>query len=248
MAYFNYTAAPWRQKNADTGIDLKNHPKLARTSHKLGRFIMDVVREKIDKEADTYLAEFEDRISPTNNRKLYEFDLDLAKPWQRALSRAADDGAIGDAMRDELDFIKKHVEEVWTLRAKKFEELTRTHVNNNPRNSPSKRSGSPFSELPITVRQDFFRYFSAKFVAGPLGLRLFDESQARELRASYVYVFSHGKGSKSQWRFPWEVAFGPLCDIKAKALGQSKTIIMSFYDVMVMHKSIAEKAPLKEPF
>lgn len=222
--------------------DDKNFGMLSR--HKLlEEFIMDVIKRKIDKEADIYLKRFDDHRSPYNNTTLYQLDEDLVRPWRVAVGRAkAFEERRGDrSMLDELDLIKAHVESVARRRAEHRDEIKKAG-RNRPRTSPSKRKQVVFTELPITVRQDFLRSFSVEFASGPANLLFYDDEKVRELRASYAYLFDwESQRSSAKWtRFPWDVAFGALCEIKSKALGPHKSISSHFYDVMVMHRSVCD--------
>ena len=61
--------------------------------------------------------------------------------------------------------------------------------------------------------------------------------RACSLAASYAYVYDWKMRSRSSnhvgdgWsRFPWNVAFRELCQIKAAAVGPSKTVTTTFYE------------------
>ncbi|KAL1695215.1 RNA dependent RNA polymerase-domain-containing protein [Schizophyllum commune] len=140
-------------------------------------------------------------------------DMDLARPWFEAEAHAE---SVQLALAPDLRAIAAHVNRV-------YEE--QKHVDTEKR---------------IEDRQDQLRAMSKDFASGPSLQRMgiiFDEAQIRRLAASYAYVYDWKMKSQSPtfvgdgWsRFPWNVAFRELCQIKAAAVGPSKTVTTTFYE------------------
>ncbi|KAJ7054338.1 RNA dependent RNA polymerase-domain-containing protein [Mycena amicta] len=158
------------------------------------------------------------------------FDLDLAAPWDNYAKFAADiRRQQGDPRpQEDLDLIAKHVQHVFTR-----------HRDETKNQMAKKASvGSEvhgFTNLPIEVRQDTLRNLSRDFCAGPSVTELQtipDNALIARLRASYAYRYDHEQHrSGPGWsRFPWNVCFRDLCDIKAASLGPHKTVTTAFYE------------------
>lgn len=95
-----------------------------------------------------------------------------------------------------------------------------------------------FTNKNIVSRQDVLRELSRKFYSGPVtdGNIAFSQEELRRIAASYAYFRDREvrKGFTKPWsRFPFDVAFRDLCDIKATALGR-KPVVDSFYEQMVV--------------
>ncbi|KAL1731817.1 RNA dependent RNA polymerase-domain-containing protein [Schizophyllum commune] len=139
-------------------------------------------------------------------------DMDLAKPWLEATTRAS---TVGPLAHD-LAMIEDHVRKVYN---------TKGHVKTEKR---------------IEERQDQLRLLSKTFVSGPplQEMRvIFEESYIRRLAASCAYVHDWREQANRKnvvgdgcTRFPWNVAFRELCHIKAAAVGPSKTVTTTFYE------------------
>ena len=101
--------------------------------------------------------------------------------------------------------------------------------------------GKDFTSLPITICQDLLR---EQFLLSATGLDVNIKTRQKRhnieaLTASYAYIHDH-IGSRSGWsRFPFNVAFRTLCDIKAKAAshGVVKTVSMEFYAAFAIKRS-----------
>ena len=116
-------------------------------------------------------------------------------------------------LRRELDALKRHVDDVYA-------KWTRA-------------TGRPFTELAIETRQDRLRALSKEFARDPhltvgtgyIALRSPDERM--EFKASYAY------GKHPHKRFPWDVATGTLCRLKAASSpGISRTVVQYVHDAM----------------
>ena len=82
-------------------------------------------------------------------------------------------------------------------------------------------------------RQDILRELSQQFASGPdVEITIGPNGHTLEhLKASYAYLYDREyKRRSTGWsRFPWDVAYSSLCEIKAHALGLTKTVTMDFY-------------------
>ncbi|KAI0646405.1 RNA dependent RNA polymerase-domain-containing protein [Trametes meyenii] len=190
----------------------------------LPRFVMDVLRQQVLSSCEEQLIRIEDHFKQQSTRA--PLDKDLARPWQDAVTRAQWlKEANQPEMSRELELIQKHVED---MHAKSKERRTLREA----RNAMGDRSGRGFTGLSIERRQDILREESREFHAGPPGLRCFDDPTA--IKASYMYYYDHQKQSRGWSRTPWDVATRALCEIKAKALGRSKTVTDDFYRWMTI--------------
>ncbi|OBZ77702.1 hypothetical protein A0H81_02410 [Grifola frondosa] len=108
-------------------------------------------------------------------------------------------------------------------------------------NNPGKGKAT-FTAHSIEKRQDVLRELSRKFDEGPRDDFLcFDQDAVRRLKASYAYKFDFDTAFSHWSRFPWDLAMRPLCEIKAKALGSSKTVTQRFYDKMTLSSSVLNR-------
>lgn len=132
-------------------------------------------------------------------------DLDLEAPWRTALSMSQ----IGRFRHEDLELVRKHVEDVYAQRTKVLNEV----MNRSPNKAKSNKNA--FTELAIEQRQDKLRAVSRYFASGPeLSLTGMTGSQMAAIRASYAYIYDREKSSLKWSRFPWDVAFRELCKIK----------------------------------
>jgi len=97
--------------------------------------------------------------------------------------------------------------------------------------------GADFSHRSIEIRQDCLRRVSREFVGGPPAAEtfVFSQEEIARLRASYAYLYDwtrHGGGT----RFPWNVAFDELGEIKLRAQKDFKPISRDFYEKMSIRK------------
>ncbi|KAL1746021.1 RNA dependent RNA polymerase-domain-containing protein [Schizophyllum fasciatum] len=181
-----------------------------------GTEIMDYLVAVAKHEYDALCIRMDDKfknLSLGDAQKDIPPDMDLAKPWFDAVARAKALPGLGC----DLGAIAAHVHRVY---AEKSPVVT---------------------DQRIEERQDQLRALSKKFVSGP-PLQdmqvLFEEAQIRRLAASYAYIYDWRKISSYRnrhigdgySRFPWNVAFRELCQIKATAIGPSKTVSSEFYE------------------
>ncbi|KAI0674419.1 RNA dependent RNA polymerase-domain-containing protein [Trametes maxima] len=197
-----------------------DHPLLRPTS--LPQFIMDVLRRKVLSSCKEQLIRIEDHFK---SQSVQALDKDLARPWKDALRRAQSLKADNQLeMWRELELIREHVE---AMHAK-----IKEHRSREARHATGDRSGKGFTGLSIERRQDILREESREFHEGPTGLRCFDDPTV--IKASYMYCYDRQSKYGGWSRIPWDVAMRALCEIKAKALGQSKTITDDFYRWMAI--------------
>lgn len=231
------------QEDARTrpGYNLPAPPKRKRGA---GRFIMD----ELQIEAQSQAKHWRQRIDPVFNNVLDEEDPCLSAPYREILGKTRGPG--GAFYRADLELIKRHVEEEYEAHIKstnKEWEARNAGGLQSPRKSP--RKGAAFTERPIEERQDILRAASWRFAQGPDPDTLFmTQEQVERVKASYAYYRDcHHKnwepaqdgpreGSKMvhSTRFPFNVALRALCDIKARSLGNHKTICSSFYEHVVV--------------
>jgi hypothetical protein len=199
---------------------------------------MEEILEAIESEEEHYIGKFKPYLSAP---ALSTLDDHLAKPWRDACARAErrDLRCDEQSESEDLTSIQQHVDGVFERRVHRFKELMNALEHHSaPRDVPGRLV---FRELPLALRQDFEQSFPIEFVDGPSHIKLFDESKVRELCASYAYVRYHD--NKSWWRFPWDVAFGTLCEMKAKAVSKDScrhpvSVVPYFHDLMVMHRNV----------
>lgn len=204
-----YTSTSPMKYDTSNRAALKRRPGLK-------TFIMDILRDVVTAECDKLQALIEVRFAPLARADCY--DPDLARPWEEFVKES------GDVNRTACEAVKKHVSAVWQRCQ-----------------DDKMRSGKDFTSLPITVRQDLLREQSLLFAAGPdVEFKIRRKGHDIEaLVASYAYIHDH-LSSRSGWsRFPFNVAFRTLCDIKAKATsyGVVKTVSMQFYAAFAIKRS-----------
>ncbi|KAK7019017.1 dimethylaniline monooxygenase [Favolaschia claudopus] len=201
---------PYLQRNVDP-----TNPLLARP------FIMDVLNQTALLQRDQWLKDAEDIFAEFEQREVV-LDPDLAKPWNDFSDFVARQVRVDKKPKEDLEKIGKHVEAMYARHTKEIKGY-------------SSSSASFFTDAGIKERQDKLRALSYDFAARPKPgeelKTLFDEAQIARLRASYAYIYDHeNNGSKGWSRFPWNVALGELCKIKASALGPQKSVVMQFYE------------------
>lgn len=208
----------WKEIDPARTAEITNRPVLLRPRH-LGHFIMDSMRKAVDAACDQQMAIIDARLGELYP---YPLDVDLRKPWIEFERRGGNEEAC--------EAIKEHVE---TVRAAWSEATAR------------KKGRKSFTALPITVRQDVLRNLAMTFVSGPdveitVGP---DDPSFAQLKASYAYLYDHDRSGARRWsRFPWDVAFRSLCEIKAKALGPTKTVTSEFYSMFTVKSSFTKRS------
>lgn len=192
---------------------------------------MDEIYKQVNKESNKQLRHVEEVLTA----RVAQLDEQLAAPWREAVTRVALLAKRGNPDAEaELQAICSHVEQVyWRWRTGRNAEEGRGATGSN--GNPNAKTKSGFTGLPIEKRQDKLRELSKEFNAAQAKpLLYFSEADLRRVRASYAFVFDH-ETSRDHWsRFPWDVAMRTLCEIKAGALGLSKTVTEEFYARMTI--------------
>lgn len=172
-------------------------------------------------------------------------DPHLTKPWEDLVSKARQADAVGRPWLTELmNFIKEQVEKVY---AESESQKAATGAKPTSRKSVNKGRGSSFTDLPIEKRQDILRKQSQQFYsilnkARSAGFFEFSDEDILRYMASYAYLYDSQHASGGWSRFPWNVAFRTLCDIKARVMsnGFPKTVWIDFYVRFAMYKRAFE--------
>ncbi|KAF7323769.1 Dimethylaniline monooxygenase [Mycena kentingensis (nom. inval.)] len=190
-------------------------------------FIMDVLVEAGEGVKGEWLREVEELFAPFKASDRSLFDHALARPWDDYLKFAKQRETEGDASpRKDLDTIAKHVERI-------FEQHREVIKQKYKKSSENKAVG--FTTQPIEKRQDELRALSRDFASRPTPAELRtmpNYALIAQLRASYAYRYDCEKSYGGCSGFPWNVAFGELCAIKAESLGPRKTMPAVFYERM----------------
>lgn len=238
-----YERGPLPWSRLDTKSSSRKQPT---RSPGLPPFILERLKEEIDKAKGVQEKLIDERL-PYRLSTLR--DEDLAKPWFDAMARAAEamQRHNNENMQQELEAIRTHVEQTYTQHRQMTLRGLRRHASGGGSStfaSARKSSDTPMTSLPIEQRQDMLRELSYKFACGPAGadgtptaLVYFDDASLRRVRASYAYVYDQKTSSKGWSRFPWDVALGTLCEIKAGTLGPTKMVTDDFYARMTLAKS-----------
>ncbi|KAF8189916.1 RNA dependent RNA polymerase-domain-containing protein [Mycena galopus ATCC 62051] len=218
--YGHIRGPAWKNRDKEPTGPALNTPSLERrvdpTNPQLSRpFIMDVLNAASISQKDTWLKDAED-LFQTFEQSEVTLDADLAKPWNEFMDFVNNRVWDGDKKpKHDSVVIGKHVSEMYRLHQQQI-----------------KDSKKDFTDHAIEVRQDRLRGLSQAFAAAPTPAELytmFDPVAIARLRASYAYIFDHEKNGG--WsRFPWNVALGDLCKIKANALGPNKAVTIPFYE------------------
>lgn len=214
-------------------------------------FVMDVLREATEGAEEECLKQITDHFNALTKVK----DLDLIAPWQDAearmkemLSRPEDRiRAIGEAHRTAIEAIKRHVVRVYDWCGTLMKGPAGAQASSGMvgvGGSPSKskkaagkrRDAADFTQRSIETRQDRLRRMSREFVGGPpaADVFVFSPEEVARLRASYAYLYDWTAHSGT--RFPWNVAFDELGEIKLRAHKDFKPISRTFYERMSMHR------------
>ncbi|KAJ7275086.1 RNA dependent RNA polymerase-domain-containing protein [Mycena rebaudengoi] len=183
-------------------------------------FIMDVLDQAAAHQENQWLKTIEelflraDRAAPV-------LDPALVQPWDDYERFAEERRVLGDtAPRMDLSIICQHVKSMSWKRVL-------SHKSNGHK---------AFTDRAIETRQDTLRALSKEFQAYPTVAQMktiADPALIARLRASYAYKYDHEVNSNrgTGWsRFPWDMALGDLCRIKATALGSHKAVTNRFYE------------------
>jgi RNA-dependent RNA polymerase len=224
-------------------------------------FVMDILREAAESAEEDSLRQIADHFNALTKNK----DPDLIAPWQDAevhtndmLSRPEQSvQCIGEARRGAMEAIKAHVVQVhdWCANLMKTAmkgasgRASTTGVGvdvglgagTTSRGAArggksSKRGVVEFTHRRIETRQDLFRRMSREFVGGPPAAEVlvFSQEEVARLRASYAYLYDWATHGGT--RFPWNVAFNELGEIKLRANKDFKPISRGFYEKMTMRR------------
>jgi RNA-dependent RNA polymerase len=213
-----------RQQDPDSGSNIR----FLQRQENLGAFIMDQLMKHAEKQAERTRKEIYkifDCASATAS-----LDQDLAQPYLIASARAERSGrgqtsgtdATQPSRKEELDSICNHVRAM------------------RQRHREIAREGQTSNSKHITYRQDILRKLSSEFWSTPPRGELFEHHSDLEMnaiQASYAYVYDWEQ-TKSHpercTRFPWDVGFRELCNIKCRATGQEKSVAPHFYSKMYL--------------
>lgn len=176
-------------------------------------------------------------------------DPDLISPWLEKEKMAKDfqemTGQVFPLWQSQRAEIMSHVHGM----SKKHKDAL-AQSQQGASSSSSDDEGAKFTDLPIEKRQDILRRLSKEFASGPSAAEVYmPQEEIAKLRASYAYYYDSYYTNKDgtrreRWsRFPWTVAMGELCAIKARAVGPSKALVMDFYERMSI-KTVSSKRSL----
>ena len=211
-------------------------------------FVMDLLTEAMERIGDEQRQRIKVHFDALHKVK----DKDLVAPWQDAEARAQEllsrpeehARAVGQAQKDALEAIKKHVARVndmWDEMIKAQQTQPRPAAQHRRKSSSSGggSGGAAFTSRSIESRQDQLRRVSREFAGGPSAAETFafgGEEVAR-LRASYAYLHDWAHASAyGGSRFPWSVAMRDLGVIKLQSRKDFKPISQDFYEKMSMRK------------
>ena len=182
------------------------------------------------------------------NRAGYSIvDPDLIAPWLDKEKMAEDFWETTGEMLPLWQFQRESIQSHVHIMSKRHKDALADKAA-----SASSRDGkgAAFTKLPIEERQDIMRSLSKEFASAPSAAEMFmSQEEIARLRASYAYYYDSYYTDKSRvhqekWsRFPWSMAMGELCAIKARAVGPSKALVMDFYDRMSI-KTVSSKSSL----
>ncbi|KAJ6486858.1 RNA dependent RNA polymerase-domain-containing protein [Mycena sanguinolenta] len=222
--YGHLRGPAWKNHVKDASGAALNVPLLQRkvdpTNPSLARpFIMDVLTAAALSQKDTWLKDAEALFRPFEQQDVV-LDADLQQPWHD----------FGNFVNQRIWDKDKKPKSDMTVIGEHVKEMSRRH-------SEEIKSGD-FTDHAIEIRQDKLRALSHDFAAKPTPNDLstiFDPVLIARLRASYAYIHDHHihgwKDPNLAWsRFPWNVALGDLCKIKADALGPHRAVTMTFYE------------------
>lgn len=190
---------------------------------------MDQMQNAVKVVCADFIKLIEERLGniPVQN---YKVDTDLTKPWKDFVADAHTHAENQIAM----ERIEEHVRKVRKEWGKKRE------AKGSGTNRRRSDKAVDFTNLPISERQDILRALSQSFASGLDDLRITIGRNGPSipiLVASCAYCVDY-QISGSWTRFPWDVAFRDLCEIKAKALGLSKTVTANWYFSALLKPSL----------
>jgi RNA-dependent RNA polymerase len=256
---------PWKEIDRDhnTGAQSASSILLSRKPS-LRPFVMDILSEETQRAKDDCLRQIEERfnslpkvkdqhlIAPWEDAEARTRDM-LSSPEQNIRT-------VGEAHKSAMDAIQAHVVRVHDFSAKLMSSTrhagarastggvgvdvigvgtSRAGARHGKGKSGKRSGGADFSHRSIEIRQDCLRRVSREFVGGPPAAEtfVFSQEEVARLRASYAYLYDwtrHSGGGGS--RFPWNVAFDELGEIKLRAQTDFKPISREFYEKMSIRK------------
>lgn len=220
-----------KKANSDTNERAHNDKADAKRPASLGPFIMDLLMDMVKKQRDEELTILEKAVNGVKSHTRNTSDEHLKSPWNVQLAHAEELNAKGEGTKlMEMNILKVHVEKCWV----KYKEARTPSKNRSP--SKGGKPARSFTSLSIETRQDVLRKQSQMFANHPFAgeFRALSEDDVPRLKASYAYIFGQDKsGDAYKNRFCWDVTMRAMCDIKAKALGPTKTLTQDFYEIVV---------------
>lgn len=224
---YNYRRPQWKMEKVNSNPFAPQTLYRLERSKRLAPFVMDGLQKFLDSVKGALKRKIDERLGAPS---LIKVDADLTGPWddlQKRVKRMQELGQ-GDRLSQLAEFIMECVSR------KREEWRARIQVRN-------------FTGLPIETRQDELRACSRSFHSLVDEIRkagFFEHSDEELLRylASYAALHDFETASKQWSRFPWDVAFRTLCEIKARAVssGDTRTLIRIFYDKMAISRRFLE--------
>ncbi|KAJ7770564.1 RNA dependent RNA polymerase-domain-containing protein [Mycena metata] len=222
--YGHVLGPAWKKKTASGNAI--NSAYLQRTINPENRslcrkFVMDVLNDAATSQQNRWLADAEKLFLPFEKGAVV-LDEDLARPWN--------DFQVFVNKRIRVQKDKNPKADLIAIGAHVAKMYERCKAIKSKRQSGGQNA---FTGQAIEIRQDTLRELSRDFASAPSldqMTSIFDPVSLARLRASYAYIYDHQKSNGGWSRFPWDVALGDLCRIKAAALGPHKAVTMGFYE------------------
>ncbi|TFK75828.1 hypothetical protein BDN72DRAFT_831274 [Pluteus cervinus] len=194
-----------KKKKKDDKVDNDANTVVYPRGSGLAPFVMDVLCAAAEEEWNKLCAE-ENQI----------VDEDLRNPWLEQL-RLCEVPEPDPRRKSDLNKIENHVKQV-----RQEWEAARTTAR-----GPNHQR---FTDLSIELRQDVLREISRKFHSYPKpeDVRL-SQVDIEFTRASYAYIHDQEEKSGHWSRFPWDVAFRHLSELKARSTKRYTAMTDPFY-------------------
>ncbi|KAJ3508329.1 hypothetical protein NMY22_g16648 [Coprinellus aureogranulatus] len=256
MKLFNVAPA-W--KGSSGPFNETNMCSLKRSAH-LGSFVMDDLLKLAKDQGDIQLARIEGHFNSFSDVE----DAVLSGPFKEILSKAASPRIGPFYREDLERIHNHVQEEYWRWHESIYTGFAHPTTGSSPCKKSKKRKGkiresdAAFTNRDIEDRQDILRAASRRFASGPdpESMLMTAEAIAR-VKASYAYLYdayrkefgkkeitldemikkvqSTTSTSRVSWsRFPWDVAFRDLCELKAKSRGDFKPVAQAYYERMTL--------------
>ncbi|KZP15893.1 hypothetical protein FIBSPDRAFT_72268 [Athelia psychrophila] len=228
----------WKESKEDDDLHVNStsntlNPKRV---HKLGQIIIDEFCQQAKDEGNVQKDVIRDSFQ---HRGRTVVDPHLTQSWHIEEDWIA---IIGTAqMEVELLATKIHVQAFQANTKRRKIELPENMLRNHALEPGSRgpRRNTRFTDLSIEVRQDILRAAAMDFAAEPSPDEIFIQSQEgiARLCTSYSYLYDSEQQSQKWSRFSWDVCTRDLRDIKAHALGMTKTSTQDLYTRSAMEQS-----------